>query len=147
MFLPGLAWKNLSRYRKRTIITASAIAFESPGSTSNALAPSRTMCGTPPTRVLTTGKPEALQIQVGTGQAPSIGPAGKRVSDVSLKAADLMQAPATQASPPNSQPPAADSRPPARPTARRATPEAPPVAAGQAAQTVEANTSDVATVQ
>ena len=27
MFLPGLAWKNLSRYRKRTIITASAIAF------------------------------------------------------------------------------------------------------------------------
>jgi cytoskeletal protein RodZ len=97
--------------------------------------------------VLTTGKPEALQIQVGTGQAPSIGPAGKRVSDVSLKAADLMQAPATQASPPNSPPPAADSRPPARPTARRATPEAPPVAAGQAAQTAEANTSDVATVQ
>ncbi len=27
MFLPALAWKNLSRYRKRTIITASAIAF------------------------------------------------------------------------------------------------------------------------
>ncbi len=27
MFLAGLAWKNLSRYRKRTIITASAIAF------------------------------------------------------------------------------------------------------------------------
>jgi hypothetical protein len=27
MFLPGLAWKNLSRYRKRTIITASALAF------------------------------------------------------------------------------------------------------------------------
>jgi len=27
MFLLGLAWKNLSRYRKRTIITASAIAF------------------------------------------------------------------------------------------------------------------------
>ena len=27
MFLPGMAWKNLSRYRKRTIITASAIAF------------------------------------------------------------------------------------------------------------------------
>ena len=25
--MPGLAWKNLSRYRKRTIITASAIAF------------------------------------------------------------------------------------------------------------------------
>ena len=28
MFLPGLAWKNLSRYRKRTIITASAIASD-----------------------------------------------------------------------------------------------------------------------
>jgi ABC-type lipoprotein release transport system permease subunit len=27
VFLPGLAWKKLSRYRKRTIITASAIAF------------------------------------------------------------------------------------------------------------------------
>ncbi|MCX7029809.1 MAG: FtsX-like permease family protein [Spirochaetes bacterium] len=27
MFLPGLAWKNLSRYRKRTVITASALAF------------------------------------------------------------------------------------------------------------------------
>jgi ABC-type lipoprotein release transport system permease subunit len=27
VFLPGLAWKNLSRYRKRTIITASALAF------------------------------------------------------------------------------------------------------------------------
>lgn len=27
MFLIGLAWKNLSRYRKRTIITATAIAF------------------------------------------------------------------------------------------------------------------------
>jgi len=27
MFLPRLAWKNLSRYRKRTIITASALAF------------------------------------------------------------------------------------------------------------------------
>jgi hypothetical protein len=27
VFLPLLAWKNLSRYRKRTIITASAIAF------------------------------------------------------------------------------------------------------------------------
>ena len=27
MFLVAMAWKNLSRYRKRTIITAAAIAF------------------------------------------------------------------------------------------------------------------------
>jgi cytoskeletal protein RodZ len=44
---------------------------------------------------LTTAKPEALRISVGTADAPAIGPAGKRVSNVSLKPADLMRAPVT----------------------------------------------------
>ena len=43
--------------------------------------------------VLTTGKPEALRISVGTGDAPAIGPAGTRVTGVSLLAADLMRGP------------------------------------------------------
>ncbi len=43
--------------------------------------------------VLTTGKPEALRISVGTGDAPAVGPAGTRVSGVSLLAADLMRGP------------------------------------------------------
>ena len=43
--------------------------------------------------VLTTGKPEALRISVGTGDAPAVGPAGTRVAGVSLLAADLMQGP------------------------------------------------------
>lgn len=47
--------------------------------------------------VLTTGKPEALSISVGSQQAPPVGQAGRKVSDVSLKAADLMQ-PASGAS-------------------------------------------------
>jgi transcriptional regulator with XRE-family HTH domain len=97
--------------------------------------------------LLTTGKPEALRIQVGTAQAPSIGPAGTRVSDISLKAADLMKVPATQASPPATPPAAIESRPPARPTARLSAPAAPPVAVDPAAQTAETNATDVATVQ
>ncbi len=44
--------------------------------------------------VLTTGKPEALRISVGTGDAPAVGPAGQRVAGVSLLAADLMRGPA-----------------------------------------------------
>lgn len=43
--------------------------------------------------VLTTAKPEALRISVGTGDAPAVGPAGKRVANVSLRAADLMRGP------------------------------------------------------
>jgi cytoskeletal protein RodZ len=54
--------------------------------------------------VLTTGKPEALRISVGTGQAPSIGPAGKTVSDISLKAADLMRGPTANATTPATRP-------------------------------------------
>ena len=47
--------------------------------------------------VLTTGKPEALRISVGTGDAPAVGPAGQRVAAVSLLAADLMRGPASSA--------------------------------------------------
>ncbi|MGI8931752.1 MAG: helix-turn-helix domain-containing protein [Sphingomicrobium sp.] len=44
--------------------------------------------------VLMTGKPEALRISVGTGDAPSIGPAGVRVTNVSLLGPDLLRGPA-----------------------------------------------------
>ena len=50
--------------------------------------------------VLTTGKPEALRVTVGTTQAPPVGEPGRTVSGVSLKAADLLRAgsaPATAA--------------------------------------------------
>jgi hypothetical protein len=46
--------------------------------------------------VLTTGKPEALRIMVGSTQAPAVGAPGKTVTGVSLKAADLMRAPGAQ---------------------------------------------------
>lgn len=50
---------------------------------------------------LTTGKPEALSITVGTRQAPPVGEAGRTVSGVSLKAGDLLrQGPAPAASAP-----------------------------------------------
>jgi cytoskeletal protein RodZ len=41
--------------------------------------------------VITTGKPEALRISVGTQQAPPIGKPGTTVSSVSLKADDLLR--------------------------------------------------------
>lgn len=48
--------------------------------------------------VLTTGKPEALNISVGSQQAPPVGQPGRTVSGVSLKAADLMRSATTSAS-------------------------------------------------
>lgn len=48
----------------------------------------------PPTAgapLLKAGKPEALRIAVGSAVAPPVGPAGRVVSDVSLRPADLMQ--------------------------------------------------------
>ena len=55
--------------------------------------------------MLETGRPEALRIAVGTADAPAIGPAGQKVSGVSLRAADLMRStPAPGASPATSQP-------------------------------------------
>ena len=43
--------------------------------------------------VLTTGKPEALRISVGTADAPPVGPAATTVRDVSLLGPDLMRGP------------------------------------------------------
>jgi cytoskeleton protein RodZ len=103
--------------------------------------------------VLTTGKPEALRIAVGTAQAPSVGPAGKRVSGVSLKAADLMRAPAPATTPAAASPPAVDTRPaprPAlRPATRQSTPPAPTAAIGTSAPvpSTETNAASPATVQ
>jgi hypothetical protein len=51
--------------------------------------------------VLKTGKPEGLKVTVGNAVAPPVGPPAKKVSNVSLLAADLMkggQASAPQAS-------------------------------------------------
>lgn len=44
--------------------------------------------------LLKAGKPEALQVKVGNAIAPAVGPPGKVASNVSLKPADLMRAPA-----------------------------------------------------
>ncbi|HET9336938.1 MAG TPA: helix-turn-helix domain-containing protein [Sphingomicrobium sp.] len=41
--------------------------------------------------VLTTGKPEALRVAVGTSPAPPVGEPGRTVSGVSLKPADLLR--------------------------------------------------------
>ena len=56
--------------------------------------------------VLTTGKPEALRISVGTADAPSVGPPATTVRDVSLLGPDLMR-------PPAAAPPTAQGTPPA----------------------------------
>ena len=74
--------------------------------------------------LLKTAKPEALRINVGTAIAPTVGPAGKMISDVSLLPADLLRsgaapAPASAAGA-QAQPTAASRVPPPRPrTARR----------------------------
>jgi len=101
----------------------------------------------PPTAaapVLTTGKPEALRIAVGTAQAPSIGPAGKKVAGVSLKAADLMRGPSSTqvvATPTTAAAP--------RPARERPTPQAAPSTTGSVAPTpsVETNATEAATAQ
>jgi cytoskeleton protein RodZ len=49
--------------------------------------------------VLTTGKPEALRISVGTASAPPVGPAATTVRDVSLLGPDLMRGPAAASAP------------------------------------------------
>lgn len=61
---------------------------------------------------LTTAKPEALRISVGTGDAPAVGPAGERVANVSLLGPDLLRGPVAE---PIAATPA--------PAPRRATPE------------------------
>ena len=96
--------------------------------------------------VLTTGKPEALRISVGTAQAPSIGPAGKKVSNVSLKPADLMRPPATGAAPAATRPVASEVRPSPRPALRQPTSSEPPATTGSTVPS-ETNAADAATVQ
>ena len=66
--------------------------------------------------MLKAGKPEALNVTVGTTPLPQIGPAGK-VTTVSLLPADLLKTSATAASPPASPPPV-PSPPPAKPRPR-----------------------------
>lgn len=55
--------------------------------------------------MLTTAKPEALRIAVGTADAPQVGPAGTTVRDVSLLGPDLMRGPAAAAPAPAGTPP------------------------------------------
>lgn len=88
--------------------------------------------------VLTTGKPEALQIAVGTQQAPPVGAPGRTVSGVSLKSADLLRpAPAT------AQPAAAPSQ--AAPASPRAAPRPTRPAPQQSPNTPTSNTTAAAT--
>ena len=74
---------------------------------------------------LTTGKPEALRISVGTADAPPVGPAATTVTDVSLLGPDLLRGPRTT---PTATPAAAPTAAPARQTPRRAPPATTPVA-------------------
>jgi cytoskeleton protein RodZ len=88
--------------------------------------------------LLTTGKPEALRISVGTAQAPAIGEPAKKVSNVSLKPADLMRgpAPAVAAAPPPPAPkPISRSAPPARRAAPAPTTPSAPADTNSAAPT------------
>ena len=98
--------------------------------------------------VLTTGKPEALRITVGSTQAPAIGEPGKTVSGASLKPADLLRAPAAQAAAPPVQPASATRSRPTPPAPRRQERTAPaavePAPPGTAA---EANSAAPATAQ
>ena len=85
--------------------------------------------------VLTTGKPEALRISVGTADAPPVGPAATKVTNVSLLGPDLLRGPA--AAPPAGAPtpaatPAASPRAP-----RRAAPRRPVAAPPETPVTVE----------
>jgi cytoskeletal protein RodZ len=93
--------------------------------------------------VITTGKPEALRIAVGSQQAPPIGEPGRTVSRVSLKPADLLRTGPAPAANPTPQPPATGpATAPARPGAERRTQPAPPPAAmPDSAVPVEGNSS------
>lgn len=88
---------------------------------------------------LTTGKPEALRIAIGTADAPAVGPAGKRVSDVSLLAADLMKGPAAEAPSATPAPTAAAQQ--GQRTAPRRAAASPPVAGPPPAAAAPGNTA------
>jgi cytoskeleton protein RodZ len=100
---------------------------------------------------LTTGKPEALKIMVGSAQAPSVAEAGKTVSGISLRAADLMRGPGAQpAASPAQTPttvPAASERHVAGPPRRRPRSTAPstPATAPTTPETTQANGAAPAT--
>ena len=100
--------------------------------------------------VLTTGKPEALKIMVGSAQAPAVGDPGKTVAGVSLKAADLMRAtgaqPAATAAQTPSAVPTASVPPASRPARRqpRPTQSTPPATAPDAADATQANSAEPA---
>ena len=67
--------------------------------------------------MLTTAKPEALRISVGTADAPAVGPAGQKVANVSLKGADLLRGPLrAAATPPTPMAAPVAERPASRPT-------------------------------
>ena len=98
--------------------------------------------------MLKTAKPEALRIMVGTTLAPTVGPAGRMISDVSLLPADLLRqgsAPAPAAAPPQPQPaaPRASTPPQQRSTPRRQ-PAPPPVEAPPPAPTSEPQANSAA---
>ncbi len=81
--------------------------------------------------LLTTAKPEGLTISAGTQVVPTVGPAGKMISDVSLRPADLLGTGANPA--PASALPQAQSatqagqRPPQPQPRRQVSPQRPPV--------------------
>lgn len=97
---------------------------------------------------LTTAKPEALRISVGTADAPAIGEAGKKVT-VSLKADDLLRPRAAAAAQPQPTPaaPLAAPAPPARRTPPPTRPRASPPAAPPPAPEPQANSSEPAPTQ
>ncbi len=79
---------------------------------------------------LTTAKPEALRISVGTSDAPAVGPAGTRMENVSLLPADLLRGPPAAAAPAPVAATPAPAPAPRRTTPRRTEPvPAPPPAA------------------
>ena len=87
--------------------------------------------------VLTTGKPEAIRISVGTADAPPVGPPATTVRNVSLLGPDLMRGPAAAPAPePAARAPAPAARRPAArapapavraPAPAAPAPDAPPV--------------------
>lgn len=95
---------------------------------------------------LTTAKPEALRVAVGTADAPAIGEAGKKVT-ISLKPDDLLRPRAA----PVATPPSAATDPAPAPPARRTPPptrsRASPPAAPPPAPEPQANTSEPAPTQ
>ena len=98
--------------------------------------------------MLKTAKPEALRIMVGTAVAPTVGPAGRMISDVSLLPADLLRqgsAPAPSAAAPQPQPAAPRTTAPAqRRTTPRRQPPPPPVEAPPPAPAPESQANSAA---